>query len=148
MYVFAEPVTEERADQIQNIGTRYARDWARRVVGVGKNDPEAVEEWQDLQEEVDEQVSEDGTTNEDVGESSAAGEAAAEGESTIESEATTGETQNDEANLSPPKFEKETTSEGPLMGWTVTIRNKVNGHYLPRPEQLEPEDNWEIEYNI
>ncbi|KAJ4991695.1 hypothetical protein SVAN01_02810 [Stagonosporopsis vannaccii] len=156
MYVFAEPVTEERADQIQNTGTRYARDWARRVVGVGKNDPEAAEEWQDLQEEVDEQVTEDGTANKDVEptavqeevKTSAEDEAASKGEITIESETTAKEVENHEATLSPPKFEKETTSEGPLIGWTVTIRNKVNGQYLPRPEQLEPEDNWEIEYNI
>lgn len=159
MYVFAEPVTEERADQIQNIGTRYAKKWARRVLGVGKNDPEAEEEWQDLQEEVDEQVSEDGTAKEDVestavheeAETSAESEAATEGgERTIESETTAENVDVDhkEAILSPPKFEKDTASGGPLMGWTVTIRNKVNGHFMPRPEQLESEDNWEIEYNV
>jgi hypothetical protein len=34
------------------------------------------------------------------------------------------------------------------MGWTLTVRNKVNGHYLERPEKLEPEDNWQIEYHV
>lgn len=157
MYVFAEPVTEERADEIQNTGVQYAKEWARRVVGVGKNDPEAQEEWKDLQEEVDEQVSEDGTadkatetpaTTQEV-ETSAEGEAAAESETTKDAESTSEDQETDETKIAPPKHEKDfSTEEGPLAGWTLTIRNKVNGHYLKRPEQLEPEDNWQIEYHI
>ncbi|UPX12341.1 uncharacterized protein EKO05_0002895 [Ascochyta rabiei] len=142
MYVFAEPVTEERADDIQNTGAQYAKDWARRVVGVGKDDPEAQEAWQDLQEEVDEQVNEDGTVEKNVGaETSEDVDTPADGET-----ATTAEDAN--AAVEPPTFAKDTNTAGPLVGWTLTIRNKVNGHYLTRPEKLEPEDNWQIEYHI
>ena len=201
MYVFAEPVSDERADEIQSTGAQYAKEWARRVIGVGKDDAEAQESWQDLQGEVDEQVSEDGAAGKDAEtvvpkeetEVSAEDEAAAEAESTAESqiwrqepdneveegkeegeneaevEAETSvenEAENDAENeaepsasssfqtpsendaFAPPRFEKETTASGPLIGWTLTVRNKLNGQYVKRPEQLEREDNWQIEYNI
>jgi hypothetical protein len=207
MYVFAEPVSDERADEIQSTGAQYAKEWARRVIGVGKDDAEAQESWQDLQGEVDEQVSEDGAAGKDAEsavpkeevEVSAENEAAAEGESTVGSQRSSEEPDNEveeagpeakeevenepevEAETSveneaekdaeneveieasteasteaatendpfaPPRFEKETTSSGPLIGWTVTLRNKVNGQYIKRPEQLEREDNWQIEYNV
>lgn len=144
MYVFAEPVTDERADEIQNTGAEYAKEWARRVIGVGKNDPEAQEAWQSLQEEVDEQVSEDGATNKN----DQAAQTSQEMETSVEGETTTEQTETDEMVVRPPKSSKDTTSSGPLMGWTLTVRNKVNGHYLKRPENLEPDDNWQIEYYI
>lgn len=149
MYVFAEPVTDERADEIQNTGAQYAKEWARRVVGVGKNDSEVQEAWQDLQEEVDEQVSEDGTANKEhkAAETSQEVDTSAESEAATKSEDVTEETSVDDTFV-PPKSAKDTTSSGPLMGWTLTVRNKVNGHYLKRPEKLEPDDNWQIEYHI
>ena len=196
MYVFAEPVSDERADEIQSTGAQYAKEWARRVIGVGKDDAEAQESWQDLQGEVDEQVSEDGAAGKDAEsvvpkeetEMSAENEAAAEGESTVESQIWSQEPDNEVENapsveaetsieneaetdaendaeneaesststpaqtendaFAPPRFEKETTASGPLIGWTLTVRNKLNGQYVKRPEQLEREDNWQIEYNI
>lgn len=199
MYVFAEPVSEERADEIQSTGAQYAKEWARRVIGVGKDDVEAQESWQDLQEEVDEQVSEDGAAGKDAEsvvpkeetDVSADNETAVEGESTVESQPSSAEAENEveeakegvenepevEAETSaeneaendaenkvstststsadpsqyafaPPRFEKETTTSGPLAGWTITIRNKLNGQYVKRPDQLEPEDNWQVEYNV
>lgn len=154
MYVFAEPVTEERADEIQNTGVEYAREWARRVVGVGKNDPEAQEEWKDLQEAVDEQVSKDGTPDTGVetaaqeAETLAQSEAAAESESSEAGTESTEDTESDESKLTPPKHVKDEAMSGPLAGWTLTVRNKVNGHYVKRPEKLESEDNWQIEYHV
>lgn len=155
MYVFAEPVTEERADEIQNTGVEYAREWARRVVGVGKNDPEAQEEWKDLQEEVDEQVSKDGTTDTGVEtaatqevETSAESEAATESDIIMTTETGTEDNESDGGKLTPPKHVRDEIMSGPLAGWTLTVRSKVNGHYLKRPEKLESEDNWQIEYHI
>lgn len=151
LYVFAEPVTEERADEIQSTGEAYARDWARRVVGVGKGkgDPEVQEAWQELQDEVNEQVSEDGTASKST---ATTAEDVATVEETTESAQEDAETSEDAENDTPPveapKSAKDTTSSGPLMGWTLTVRNKVNGHYLTRPEKLEPEDDWQIEYHI
>jgi len=46
---------------------------------------------------------------------------------------------------------KAHTSEVPkenLLGMTLTIRNKVNGEYVTRPESLSHEDKWEVEYSL
>ncbi|KAK8041398.1 hypothetical protein PG994_014405 [Apiospora phragmitis] len=37
---------------------------------------------------------------------------------------------------------------GPLLGMVLTVRNRVNGSYVERPEDLDPSDKWDIEYNI
>jgi hypothetical protein len=42
----------------------------------------------------------------------------------------------------------EKVPTGPLMGWTLAIRNRVNGVYVERPEMLTPEDVWTVEYHI
>jgi hypothetical protein len=34
------------------------------------------------------------------------------------------------------------------MGWTLTVRNLVNGGYVERPEQLNEFDDWKMEYHI
>lgn len=126
------------------------------MIGVGKNDPEAQEEWKDLQEEVDEQVSKDVTTDSVVEtpataqevETSAESEATTEGEKEAMSEPAASDNESDEIKITPPKHVKEEVSSGPLAGWTLTVRNKINGHYLKRPENLEAEDHWQIEYHI
>jgi hypothetical protein len=38
--------------------------------------------------------------------------------------------------------------KGPVTGWTVAIRNCVNGVYVDRPQDLQPSDNWKLEYHI
>ncbi len=35
-----------------------------------------------------------------------------------------------------------------LTAMTLTIRNKVNGRYVERPEDLRPDDKWEVEYAL
>ncbi|TAQ85058.1 hypothetical protein B7494_g6615 [Chlorociboria aeruginascens] len=36
----------------------------------------------------------------------------------------------------------------PVLVMTITIRNKVNGKYVPRPEKLNKKDNWTVEYAL
>jgi hypothetical protein len=123
MYVFAEPVTEEQADEIQNAGEAAQKAFARNVVGLGKTDSEKTTAWEDVQDDVDEQLDKD--------ESGVPEEIEEETEEATEGE--TGET---------------TTSEGPLMGWTLTVRNLVNGGYVDRPNRLDNSDEWKIEYHM
>ena len=42
------------------------------------------------------------------------------------------------------------TPENPpdILAMTLTIRNKVNGRYILRPDKLTPEDSWSIEYSL
>lgn len=34
----------------------------------------------------------------------------------------------------------------PLLAFTLTVRNRVNGSYIDRPKKLEPTDEWKVEY--
>jgi len=43
---------------------------------------------------------------------------------------------------------QEETNKVPLMGWTLTVRSKVNDSYVTRPSGLSSEDSWELEYYI
>ncbi|KAH6655026.1 mitochondrial protein Pet127-domain-containing protein [Truncatella angustata] len=42
----------------------------------------------------------------------------------------------------------EPEDRGPILGMVLTVRNKVNDQFVPRPENLTKEDTWEVEYNI
>ncbi|KAI9884755.1 MAG: hypothetical protein M1823_003465 [Watsoniomyces obsoletus] len=42
----------------------------------------------------------------------------------------------------------EHSNNGDLLAMTLTIRNKVNGKYVPRPENLNSRDIWWVEYSL
>lgn len=42
----------------------------------------------------------------------------------------------------------EDTKQPELLGMTLTIKNKVNGSYVERPNKLGKGDNWTVEYEI
>ncbi|KAI0167419.1 mitochondrial protein Pet127-domain-containing protein [Pestalotiopsis sp. NC0098] len=52
------------------------------------------------------------------------------------------------AATEPADLEDEPKEQGPLLGMVLTVRNKVNGKYVTRPENLTKDDVWDIEYNI
>lgn len=39
-------------------------------------------------------------------------------------------------------------NESDVLAMTLTIRNKVQGRYVLRPENLRPDEEWEVEYSI
>ncbi|KAI4941433.1 hypothetical protein J4E86_010466 [Alternaria arbusti] len=153
MYVFAEPVTEEQADEIQNAGEAAQQEFARRVVGIGKDDPEAQAAWQEAQDDVDEQIGADQApqeptareseplTNIEESTDNVAEEAVEEQEEIAEP--AEGEEASAEDTVQPASVPK-----GPLMGWTLTVRSQVNGGYVDRPEQLSEYDDWKLEYHL
>jgi hypothetical protein len=180
MYIFAEPVTEEQADEIQSIGESEQREFARKVVGLERDDAEAQKACEDLlskvdaeadQHEVDhnktstsasqsngsEQVME--AESVETSSSEASPEESEEVESQESSETASGESpevasskkkssKTKSSKTKSSKAKPETTPEGPLMGWILTVRNKVNGEYVSRPSQLKEEDSWKLEYHI
>ena len=79
-------------------------------------------------------------------------EAESEGGSEAESEerSTTPANHGFASNTDPEVdgSEEEVDDERPVMGWTLTIRNRVNGAYVERPQSLTPEDQWSVEYAI
>lgn len=172
MYIFAEPVTEEQADEIQNAGEAVQKEFARRVVGVGQNDPEVQEAWQNIQDEVDGQINEEnGSKHEDQNTQ----ESLAESEDTVEgvkdnggehqdpvSGASNSESKDAAENAEETSSDSRTSQklaaedaepieaipDEPLIGWTLTVRNKVNGQYVQRPMGFTKDDDWIVEYHI
>jgi hypothetical protein len=123
MYVFAEPVTEDEAEAIQSRGEKDQREFARSVVGLERDSTDGQSAWQELQSNVDHEVDQGETATEQ-----------AENTEAVNTEAV------DEL--------LEEKTEGPLIGWTLTVRSKVNGDYVDRPENLQDKDSWELEYHI
>ena len=35
-----------------------------------------------------------------------------------------------------------------ILAMTLTLRNKVNGSYILRPENLTKDDDWSVEYTL
>jgi hypothetical protein len=147
MYIFAEPVTEEQADAIQNKSQDAHKAFERDIVGIVKDDPALQAEWQEIQGRVDEEMnnveevdSKKTPTAEDV-------DAAAK-----ELLTQSGEETADVADDPSPESSKESDApevpRGPLMGWTLAVRHRLNGEYVERPRKLEPDDSWTIEYHI
>jgi len=60
--------------------------------------------------------------------------------------------EEEEAELEEPatgeNTEVEEEDDFELLGMLLTIKNKVNGEYVERPENLTKEDEWDVEYNI
>lgn len=145
MYIFAEPVTEERADEIQNALQAEHKAFERDIVGVQRDDPEIQAEWQDIQSRVDDEVDEDEfraqasenkrDNDTDNGEESTEDADDQTSEESFKAQQEATETSNDDANKL-------------LIGWTLALRNRVNGCYVERPEKLEPSDTWTVEYHI
>jgi hypothetical protein len=123
MYVFAEPVTEDEAEAIQNRGEKDQREFARSVVGLERDSTDGQSAWQELQSNVDREVDQGETATEQAGNTEA-------------------------VNIEAVDELPEEKTEGPLIGWTLTVRSKVNGDYVDRPENLQDEDSWELEYHI
>jgi hypothetical protein len=229
MYIFAEPMTDEQADNIQLNSEIANKKYEQDVIGINRDEEELQAEWKDIQDRVDdevhveetegvvdeveedaaeakeaedvveevdeveedaaeaeeaenvvqeveevEEVKEDAVKVEkaegivDEVEQDATGveqseidnfEATTEGEETesnepaSESEETEGDVEQDavgESSEATQEFAERPalTSRGPLIGWTLAIRNRVNGHYIERPENLKPEDDWTLEYHL
>jgi hypothetical protein len=171
LYVFAEPVTEEQADEIQSAGEDAQREFAKNVVGVAKEDDKIQATWQDIQNNVDEQVGEDqnfASVPKSEEETQTVSEeemqtVSEEKTQTVSEEKT--QTVSEEKTQTVSEEETQTVSEdategtkenaaaavdtptGPLMGWTLTVRSLVNGEYVERPN-LDEEDEWKIEYHL
>ncbi|KAJ2979041.1 hypothetical protein NUW58_g7306 [Xylaria curta] len=76
--------------------------------------------------------------------------ASADNTKTAESESTQGVQR--EGKPQPDVMEQtkpgSKTEESELLGLTLTIKNKVNGTYVQRPDELGKDDNWIVEYEI
>lgn len=112
------------------------RAFERDVVGIQKDDPALQAEWQEIQGKVNEEVERgevQSTTNQETDVPS--------------SEEATG-TSDKSAQDDTETTETPDIPKGPLIGWTLAVRHRLNGQYVKRPENLTPHDSWKIEYHI
>jgi len=66
-----------------------------------------------------------------------------------EETATKSKTQGDTAQNDKEQAGAKTPKEfSDLLAMTLTIRNKVNGKYVPRPEKLGASNKWSVEYSL
>lgn len=54
----------------------------------------------------------------------------------------------DETDVETPVRSDAAARHPDIFGMTLTIRNKVKGSYITRPEQLGPDDDWTVEYSL
>lgn len=130
MRIFAEPMTDEQADALQEAKDEQRREFERTVIGLHAkpDDPDVQAAWHNIQDRVDEEL-----VNEEKHKHK-------ERSSTSDSDFP--------LEVKPEDKEDAEGEGGPLMGWTLTLRNRVNGTYVERPEDLTPEDEWNIEYYL
>ncbi|RYP52866.1 hypothetical protein DL769_010603 [Monosporascus sp. CRB-8-3] len=54
----------------------------------------------------------------------------------------------DAEEINSHELPAEDAEQGELLGMVLTIKNKLNGNYVTRPENLSKHDEWVLEYNI
>lgn len=163
LHVFAEPMSEEDCDKIQNSQKAKIAEWERNVMG--KNDTDEPAEAgtasadettsRDFSNEV---VQDDAAVEllDEVAEVAEEDQATAYSRSLLQSD---GEpvaedataTQTSSSSNADPKFlnhlEKTSSEElSPLFYATIIAQSQINGQVVDRPYNLKAEDEWNIDY--
>ncbi|KAI4723564.1 Pet127-domain-containing protein [Aureobasidium sp. EXF-10727] len=160
MQIFAEPMSEEDIDAIQDSQKEKIAEWESKLRDpAGKMDKEQVSEPAKEDDGVNDEFSD---SSSDVGQESAAKDVSETSEN--QSKATDAQesesTEKDsivkeieaipETSESEPEAESESAADAdkPLLGMVLAVRSKVNGVYVERPEMLKKHHDWSIEYSF
>ncbi|PGG98854.1 hypothetical protein GX51_06589 [Blastomyces parvus] len=127
MYVFAEPVTEEQIEKIQNRN---------------KAEIEAVQRKLLFPDEL-EQMGEDAVDQERTSLKASSDTVTESGESEPEIAVSNGETTADVSAVPP-----EDLATKPLFAIAITVNNKVDGSPVQRPTSFTSEQKWDVEYTF
>lgn len=169
MNIYAEPMSEEEIDAIQNSQKEKIAEWERNL-----RDPASKLK----QQEVDDLVKEDDETadgfedsssdliqgpTKEVSEADLASTSSEVGSETTvardsektETDAIVKEIQaistTSESGAEPEaemEGEPEPDEDKPILGLVLTVRSKVNGEYVERPENLKKHHGWTIDYSL
>ena len=163
MYVFAEPVEEVEIEKIQKTNRAMIEEFERRIYGmetVGQagtmNERDILEggESTELPEIANDRSIQNGSTK---AESSAMenGPFNPNPEHSTDQEESSSSLSANDADVA---FLDEIANkmddglagggEASVLALVLTIRNKVNGQVVDRPENLTPSDNWTVEYTV
>lgn len=161
MHIYAEPMSEEDIDAIQNSQKGKVAEWERNL-----RDPAyklKKQEADDLVKEDDDTVNGFEDSSSDLVQEATKKEVSEAGSETIvaqdseviekdtivkkiENISTTPESGPEpEAGM---EAEEEPDEDQPILGLILTVRSKVNGEYVERPENLKKHHNWTIDYSL
>lgn len=177
MYVFAEPMSEEEIDEIQNSQKEKVAEYERSIMGMAPKEESSAASLEEIQPksvaaehstaETEEQIVD---VTEQPNEPTEA-HSEAPREFSVEALQATSDQSLENADIQQPqsiqpfgmsessndrqflssqrnKSEEEEKSYKPLLAMTLTIRSRVNGDYVVRPERLRAEDEWKVEYAL
>ncbi|KAF2004526.1 Pet127-domain-containing protein [Amniculicola lignicola CBS 123094] len=139
MAIIAEPFTSEEVDNIQASKKDIFDEFKWKVVGGQPDESKMQSEWRDIQERVNEELISEEATEQGEDEEAITNDVNA---SNVEEQPKGEEPSATGAQMT----EAPAQAEKPIMGWTLTVRNRVNGNTTDRPENLEPSDDWALEY--
>lgn len=163
MYIFAEPMTEEELDAIDEKADAKRRAYDKTLsenppVSRAHLDEKTSAEWQKLEEQVVNEMdnrnetSSQGSVIDGEGDGAIAQDPARdelitgiEHENDVESPK---KTSLDEKTPQEISLEVDTADEKDILGLVLIIRNKVDGTYVERPTKFTSEQEWEVEYAL
>ncbi|KUJ19982.1 Pet127-domain-containing protein [Mollisia scopiformis] len=128
MYIFAEPVEEDRIEEIQATNRDKAEEFERRVLGLEaeeRNEQEKIAQWNALRARVERTMKQD-------------------------EEAPEQQLEGAEDDADAMTEEERHQIQEPLLAMTLTIRNLVDGEYVAQPdaENYPPGAKWDVEYAL
>jgi hypothetical protein len=166
MHIYAEPMSEEDIDAIQNSQKEKIAEWERnlrdptyksnkqQVDDPVKEDDDAANEFEDsssdsVKEPTETQMSESNQTSKssEAGlEATVAQDSEVAGKDPLVKQIEgISEISESEAEA---KSEADEDADKPLLGLVLTVRSKVDGEYVERPERLRKSQDWTIEYSL
>ncbi|KAH8683342.1 mitochondrial protein Pet127-domain-containing protein [Tricladium varicosporioides] len=135
MYIFARPIREEVIEEIQNTNKAKVEEFEKSTENVSNEESNlsGSDSASNIEDREGSQPTTDAEHNEDSVEHL---HTPPEDNNTTASETAQGANADDEANPSE------------LMAMYLTIRNKVDGVYVRRPENLDENSDWKVEYAL
>jgi hypothetical protein len=138
MYIFAEPVSEEEIRKIQESKKGEIAEFEKRLFGMAGAQTAGPESDEDTKSKSSL------PTNSSTGDAGVAFFDSI-GKSLKDSMESSNDSSND-ASSNVSSEPKEEPKE--VLGMVLTIRNKVNGQIVLRPEDLEASDKWTVDYTL
>jgi hypothetical protein len=166
MHIYAEPMSEEDIDAIQNSQKEKIAEWERKLRNpTYKSNEQPVD---DSVQEDDNSINEFEDSSSDLVKESSRTEVSESDQisNSPEAESEASVAQNSEATEKDPlveqiegisetsdskaeaKSEADENTDKPLLGLVLTVRSKVDGEYVERPERLKKNQDWTIEYSL
>jgi len=166
MHIYAEPMSEEDIDTIQNSQKEKIAEWERNLRDPAyqlkkqqaddlvKENDDAANGFEDsssdlVQESAEKEVTqaEPASTSSEAGsETTVAQDSEDTGKDTIVKEIENISTASE--SEPEPEGEVEPDEDKPILGLILTVRSKVNGEYVERPENLKKHQNWTVDYSL